>query len=518
MSSTAQNSTDSRSRDDLIAENALLKQQLAWFRRQMFGEKSEKRTFAHPDQLAIGAALPVPEAAQQVTEVVTYERGKGPKLRSEDCVTETGLRFDSTVARKVINLPVPGLEGLSEDDVELITVREYCRVAMRPASYVILRYRQPVVKVRTTGKIESGIAVAGITDRTIADVSFTAGTLVDKFQYHLPLYRQHQRLSNSGIELSRATLTNIVKRASMLLSPIVDAQLVSVLQSRVLAMDESPIKAGRSKKRTGKMHQGYYWPVYGDRDEVVFIYRPTRSYSHVEQILGTAFSGTLVRDGYDAYDRYAEKTTGITSAQCWAHTRRHFVEAADSAPEEIETVLNLIGKLYEAEAHIREKSLSGEHKRDYRLVHSKPVVEQIFEWAEDQLQRLDLVPGDPLLKAVSYLHKRRQDLAVFIEDPEVPVDTNHLERQIRPIALGKKNWLFCWTEVGAKHVGIIQSLICTCRLHDVDPYTYFIDVLQRINVHPDSQILDLTPRLWKEKFANDPWGSDLQIAVDDVVE
>jgi len=518
-------SADTRSRDALLAENAkllgdnaALKRQLAWFKRQMFGEKSEKRLFDHPDQLPIGAHLPAPPIQEQATEVVTYTRGKGPKVRGDDCVTDTGLRFDDTVPNKIINLPVLGLEDLSEDDVELITVREYCKLAMRPASYVVLRYRQPVLKVKPTGDIVSGIAVAGTIDKSIADVSFIVGTMVDKFQYHLPLYRQHQRLQNSGIVLSRSTLLNLVKRAIMLLEPIVDAQTTNILISRILAMDETPIKAGRSKARKGRMHQGYLWPIYGEHDEVVFIYKTNRNHSHVNDILGTAFTGTLLRDGYEAYDRYASKHAGVTSAQCWAHTRRHFVEARDSDPSSVDEVVAMIGELYEVEKDLREQSLEGEKKHNCRVTRSKPIVNQIFEWAEDQLQRLDLVPGDPYLKAVNYLYSRKQDLSVFLEDPDVPLDTNHLERQIRPVAMGKRSWLFCWTELGAKHVGIIQSLICTCKLHGIDPYTYLIDVLQRINIHPDSQIMDLTPRLWKEKFADDPMGSDLEIAVNDGVE
>lgn len=518
MSSMAPTPPDQRSREQLLVEIHSLKKQLAWFQRQVFGGKSEKRLSEHPDQLPLNTELPEPVSTEQATEVISYRRGKGPKVRGDDCVTDTGLRFDDSVPTKIINLPVIGLEGLKQDDVELIDVREYCRLAMRPASYVVLRYRQPVVKIRQSGKIVSGISVAGIMDRSIADVSFVAGMLIDKFQYHLPLYRQHQRIENAGITLSRSTLTNLAKRSITLLTPIFDAQRDNALRSQVLAIDETPIKAGRNKKRKGRMHQGYLWPIYGDQDEVVFIYRDSRAHEHVKDIVGPEFTGTLVRDGYEAYDRYVEKHKGVNSAQCWAHTRRHFVDAGEYEPVAVDTVLKLIAKLYKTEKTIREATLDDENKRDQRLVHSKPIVDEIFEWAEDQLQRLDLIPGDPFLKAVAYLHTRKLDLSQFLEDPAIPIDTNHLERMIRPIALGKKNWMFCWTELGAKHVGVIQSLICTCRLHGVDPYTYLVDVLQRINIHPNSQILDLTPRAWKEKFADDPMGSDLQIAVDNVVE
>ena len=115
-------------------------------------------------------------------------------------------------------------------------------------------------------------------------------------------------------------------------------------------------------------------------------------------------------------------------------------------------------------------------------------------------------------KALAYARERRTELKVFLSDPEVPIDTNHLERALRAIPMGKKNWLFCWTELGAKHVGIIQSLIVTCRLHGIDVYTYLVDVLQRVSIHPAKDVIELTPRVWKTKFAHAPMKSDLAIA------
>ena len=131
-------------------------------------------------------------------------------------------------------------------------------------------------------------------------------------------------------------------------------------------------------------------------------------------------------------------------------------------------------------------------------------------WCAQQLQRQDLTPKHVLRKALNYVLAREIELRVFLEDPQVPMDTNHLEREIRPITLGRKNWLFCWTKLGAEYVGLTQSLISTCKLHDINPNTYLTDVLQRISIHPASQVADLTPRLWKEKFSENPLRSVLQ--------
>ena len=161
--------------------------------------------------------------------------------------------------------------------------------------------------------------------------------------------------------------------------------------------------------------------------------------------------------------------------------------------------------------------MEAEKKRQYRLEHSKPIVDKIVQWCHDQLAK-NLLPKDPLRKAIGYLLNREMELKTFLENPDVVIDTNHLEREIRPIPLGRKNWLFCWTELGAEHVGIIQSLISTCKLHKINPYTYLVDVLQRINEHPASKIEELTPRLWKERFAKNPMRSVIHPVVNNASE
>ncbi len=344
----------------------------------------------------------------------------------------------------------------------------------------------------------------------MVDVSFLAGMLIDKFCYHLPLYRQHQRLLQSAIQLSRYTLTRWAGTAIDLLRPIVDAQQRHVLQSRVLAMDETPIKAGRKEK--GKMRQAYFWPIYGEDEEIVFLYAPSREHRHVQRFLG-AFQGTLLSDGYEAYSAYAKHHEGVTAAGCWSHCRRGFERAQESEPAAGAEALALIGALYRHEDIIREKNLKGARKLAYRTEHSEPLVQAFWRWCDAQCHRPDLLPSSLLAKALKYALARRASLQVFLSDPDVPIDTNHLERSLSPIPTGRRNWLFAWTEIGAERIGIIQSLLVTCRLQGVDPYTYLVDVLQRISEHPASQVTDLTPRVWKTKFSHDPMKSDLALAV-----
>ena len=490
---------------ELELENAQLKQQLDWFKRQLFGEKSEKRLDLDPAlqrSLFERFDLPAPPAKADDTETLTYQRHKKQR---DHAVNDSGLRFDDTVPRQVIFMKDPAFDALPESAYDLINEKVSYRLAQRPGSYVILEYRMPVYKLCDDGSVKTVSAPGNVLERTATDVSLLAGMLVDKFAWHLPLYRQHQRLQQAGIQVSRTSLTNWTSRAIDLLEPIVEAQYRHILQSRVLAMDETPLKAGRARR--GKMRQAYLWPMYGERDEIVFRYAPDRAHRHVKDWLGD-FRGTLLSDGYDAYAAYARNQPGVTHAQCWSHCRRYFEQAKESDHAATEA-LTLIGGLYRHEQIIRERQLEGQDKFTYRGEHSEPLVQAFWAWCDEQCHRLDLLPKDPLSKALNYARARRASLQVFLGDPEVQIDTNHLERGLRPVPMGKKAWLFCWTEIGAERVGMIQSLLVTCRLQGVDPYVYLVDVLQRIAIHPANRVIELTPREWKTRFAETPLRSDL---------
>lgn len=286
-----------------------------------------------------------------------------------------------------------------------------------------------------------------------------------------------------------------------------------MLLSRVLAMDETPIKADKSRTRRGTMHQAYYRPLYGDADEAVLTYADSRAQYVIETLLNERFVGVLLSDGYKAYATYVVKTDGLVHAQCWSHTRQQFFEARDDEPAAVDACLERIEGLYQMEEEIRDASLNSEAMRAYRLRHSKPIVDSLLEWAQEQQQRKALLPSSPFTKALDYLLHRRIGLQIFIEDPDVAPDTKHVERAIRPISMSRKAWLFCWSEVGAEYVGVIQSPITTCKLHQVDPYVYLTDVLQRIDRHPNQRIIELAPRVWKAKFAANPLISELDIAL-----
>lgn len=494
----------------LEEKNQSLQHQLDWFKRQLFGQKTEKKDFTDsPFQTTIADLLKelpsLPEAIEE-KDTITYERGKAKKNALDGSPDGSQLRFDESVPVEEIRIEAPELNGENKDDYDVIGEKVTYRLAQNPASFVVLKYIGLTVKKKTTQEIATYSTPNAVFEKSLADVSFLSGMLVEKFVYHMPLYRQHQRLENNGVRLARSTLTNLVKRSIELLRPIYQSQLDHILLSKILAIDETPIKAGKGKK--GKLKQAYFWPIMGESDEICFTYSSSRAMQHLKDQLGE-FNGTILSDGYKAYDVYANSVKTAKPARCWTHCRRYFDQAEANEPEASAIALAYIAKLYEIDTHVKSKKLEGEKKLNYRTEYAKPVVDAFFAWVYEQRQKPEYLPSNPLMKALNYAQNQAHGLKEFLNDPDLPLDTNHVERSLRCIPMGRRNWLFCWTEIGAEQVGIVQSLVSTCKMHDVNPYHYLVDVLQRVSLHPASRIHELTPRLWKEKFSDEPIRSDL---------
>jgi transposase len=287
----------------LIASHDRLSQQLAWLKQQLFGSKSERRLLESGGrQLALGEWGQEDVKTTEVTVGEHQRRTRPTRLEKAD----EELRFDESVPVEEILLPAPGVDA----DAEVVGEKVTMRLAQRPSSFVVLRFVRPVVK-KKDGSLVCAPAPVGVLGKSVADVSLLASMAIDKFAYHLPLYRQHQRMQAAGIRLARSTLTHLVHRTADLLQPIYEAQLYSVVSGSVVAMDETPIRAGR--KRRGKMKTGYFWPIYGDRDEVVFPFSDSRSGAFIKKSLGE-FCGVLLTDGYRAYEKYAAQINGVVHA------------------------------------------------------------------------------------------------------------------------------------------------------------------------------------------------------------
>src|SRR5450631_1271395 len=340
--------------EELTARVEALSRQVDWFRRQMFGSKSERLVLQdNAQQISLGeivdqgsAVAPPPKrrVVAEHTRAVSKAKDEGESLPF----------FDETrVPVETIEVPIP--EALADEVYDRIGQKITYRLAQRPAAYVVLRYVRPLIKLRESARLVTTPAPAGVIEGSRADVSFLAGMLVDKYQYHQPLYRIHQRLEGVGFNLSRPWLTQLSQQAIALLEPIYQAQLTSIKQSRIITMDETPIKAGREVQ--GKMRTAWFWPVHGEQQEICFPYAPTHQKEHIFKILGRHFAPdtVLLTDGNDSYARYAQ-AVGVEHAQCWSHNRRGYFEAKDYEPERAEHALELIARLYAIEDDIRARA------------------------------------------------------------------------------------------------------------------------------------------------------------------
>lgn len=396
----------------LQAELSSSQKQLEWLKKQLFGQRSERRPEVSPDQLSLfqselnKAGLEPPE---EKTNIPAHTR---KKRRTGDEVNDTGLRFDDNVPVEEIILSCPELEGPNADQYELIGYKDTFKLGSRPGSSVVIKYRRAVVKHKGDETITQTPAPQGVLGQAQVDVSFIAHMLVEKFVYHAPLYRQHQKLESLGITLSRSSLTHYCHQSISLLVPIAQAVLDGILAGGHAKLDETPVKAGRGKTKAGegKMNTGWFWPILGEQGDIAFHYNASRGKKVVEQLLGGRFKGVLQTDGYEVYASYARQCKDIIHALCWSHTRRYFINAEKSEPYEIGMILILFKVLYRIEAQLKEKNADPAQILAVRSARSTRCVDRIFRWIKAQIQRPDLLPKDPFTKALNYALEREAGL------------------------------------------------------------------------------------------------------------
>lgn len=473
-----------------------LEKLVADYKRALFGARSEK---ACPEQFEL--ALEDIEAAQEAVHAEDeaddrqvsgnprprkINRGSLPKHlpRIEEVIEPERTTCDCGHERHVIG----------ED------VRE--RLDIVPAQFRVIVTRRPRYACRFC---ESGIIQAPAPAHLIPGGMPTEATLahviVSKYADHLPLYRQAQIYSRQGIDLERSTLAAWVGRTAFELQPVYEALLAHLKTSNKLFMDETTapvLDPGRWQAKTG-----YFWALarddrpWGGEDPsgVAFTYAPGRSGQYAEKILN-GFDGILQVDGYAGYNRLLKRPAhDVQLAYCWAHARRKLHEVSQSGTTPIaDEGLREIGKLYRIERDIR--GLSPDARRAARQERSKPIIDAFEGWLTANCARVSA--KSPIGEALKYIAKYWDGLILFLEDGRIELDSNAVERTIRPIALNRKNALFAGHDTGAQNWAMIASLIETCKLKAVDPHAWLSATLTAIaQGHKQSDIDALLP--WKGK-------------------
>lgn len=478
-------------RDAALALNEKLRQLLR--KAQGFDAKSERLAKLHPDQLN----LALEDIEQTIAKVEAIE-DKAPaaaaqrKRRINRGALPAHLpRIHETVAPPDTNCPCCQLpmHVIGEDTCE--------RLDVIPAQYRVIVTHRPRLACRACERIVQTPAPEHLIKSGLPTEAMVAAVLVAKYGWHLPLYRQAKMLAAQGLELDRSTLAFWVGYAAAELTPLYERLKAKLLRSVKLAVDETPVPVldpGRGQTKTG-----YFWAMarddrpWGGRDPpaVVYTYAPGRGGEHLEQLLAN-YRGIVQCDGYAPYKKLPADR--ITVAFCWSHLRREFFKIAErgDAPIATEAVAR-IAQIYAIEKDVR--GASADARCAARQARSRPLIEAIKVFFEQQLGRLS--HGSDTAKTIRYGLRHWDGLTRFIDDGRIELDTNIVERSMRPQALTRKNALFAGHDDGAENWAILASLIETAKLSGIDPQTWLADVLTRlVNLWPNHRLDELLPWTW----------------------
>lgn len=460
---------------------------LAKFQKMLFGQKRER--FESPDQLSLPfetTAAQQQEAQQELDEKVTCVRKKPPAPHPG----RTKLPE---------HLPVEEIELYPEGDLSAMTCigKEITEeLDYIPGSYLIRRYirYKYVSKVQDT---KSPIAIAPLPSRLIDKSSvgngLLASILTDKYVDHLPLYRQLQRFKRENIPIAASTLDGWTRQGMERLEILYDWLVKDTCSKGYLQADETTIKVLDSTKKQDT-HLGYYWVYHNPVDgTVLFDYQKGRDQAAPKKIL-KGFKGYLQSDGYASYEYYANQP-GVTHLGCWAHARRKFFEAQENDKTRATLALAFIGKLYEVEAHCRDKQLSTKDKKSYRLDHALPVLEAFSSWLQENYAQV--LPKSIIGKAMAYSMNRWQQLSNYLMDGMLEIDNNKIENIIRPVALGRKNYLFAGSHDAAQRAAMIYSFFAMCKKEEVNPQQWLKYVFDHIMDTNIQKIQELIPKNYK---------------------
>jgi transposase len=335
-------------------------------------------------------------------------------------------------------------------------------------------------------------------DRSVAGPGLLAQILVSKYCDHLPLYRQEQIFAQRHkVTLPRQTLARWVELGADWLLPIYEQIRTGVMAGGYVQADETPV--AYLSPGNGRTKQGYLWTACRPGEDVFYRWETSRAATCLDALLGSAFSGILQCDGYNAYPAYASRRTGIRLAGCWAHLRRKFHEARESTPKPAAWILRQLQHLYRIECELREQRAGPALRQAARSGQSQPIVERVRKALLLLKSSRRHLPQSLFGQAIDYALGQWENLTVYLSDGRVEIDNNLVENAIRPTAIGKKNWLFVGEAGAGQRGAIIYTVIESCRRRGIDPFAYLRDVFTRLPKLTNKDIPHLTPAAWINK-------------------
>ena len=470
-----------------------LEAQLEWFRRQMFGQKSEKIVPPSPEQ---------PDVFVETEEKSTEEESEAP---GDACMVAAHTRHkhgrrdlsvcdDLPIGKHVIH-DVSDAQKIcpccGEQKKQLPSKVSYQVGIARPQMF---RIKHEALQYGCPECCEAHVATASkpmeLLERCMADASLLSHIAVSKYADHLPLHRQEVMLRRNGIGISRWTLCNWMTRMGEQLSVLVEEMLRRVRNSCHAHVDETTLPV----LGAGKTSTSYVWSVVGGPDAPYTVYRFTKGRGRAGPLeFLSGFKGILQSDAYTVYEKLTQHWK-LAWAACWAHVRRKFVDALKLTGCAVaRKAVDTIRQLYMVERAAR--TMSDEERCALRQENAKPVIDKFFDWVEEQ--QFTVLPQSPTGKAAAYAMSLRTQLRVYLDHGFVGIDNNPVERALRPVVVGRKNWMFAGNEAGGKAAAVFYSLIESAKRHGLNVADYLEDVIRRLPSHPAHRLRELLPDQWK---------------------
>ncbi|MHC1778342.1 MAG: IS66 family transposase [Lentimicrobium sp.] len=467
---------------DLKAQVSLLKHELGELKRMIFGAKSERFIAPIPNQPTL-FELPESEIIEKPKEEISYTRSK-PEPKNHPLRLELAAHLPrKTEVLEPADLP----EGAVKIGENITEVLDYV-----PATVFVRQFVRPKYIVSQDDE-QTRIITAPLPSLPIpkgnAGAGLLAHILVSKFVDHLPFYRQVQIFKHQQLTIPESTIGGWFNASCKLLEPLYNTLKTKLVSSDYLMADETPIPVLTNDK-PGATHKGYHWVYYDPGEKLVlFDYQKTRSREGPEELLKN-FNGHLQTDAYTVYDNL--KTKGqIIQLACMAHARRKFEHAKDNDFTLATEALAIFHQLYEIERDAREQGLDHNAIRVLRQEKSIPVIGKLEDWLNEKLNKV--LPKSAVGLAISYTLTLMPRLKRYADDGRFNIDNNLIENSIRPVALGRKNYMFAGSHDAAQQAAILYSLLATCKINNVEPFEWLSKTLSVISDHPANQLYKLLP-------------------------
>jgi transposase len=482
--------------------NDKLQHQLEQLLRQRYGPKGERidpaqlllfarEILAQAEPAPTPASAPEPVPAPTSTPPASKKNGHGRKP------------LPARLPRKPVWHDVPPEQRACPDcGGERACIGQEVREQLEylPASLVVLQHIRPKYACQACqGQVVIADRLPEPIDKGLPGPGLLAHIAVSKYADHLPLYRLEGIFKRSGVELSRSTMCDWMAVTAELLSPIVKRMLSKILASQVVRNDDTPVPV---QDHAGKgIKTGRLWVCVGDHDHpyVVYDYTPDRSAAGPREIFKD-FEGYLQADAYSAYDGLF-KSGKIVEVGCMMHARRKFYEARTSDPQRSHQALAWISLLYDVEREAKEREPTDYEafvasRHELRAERSRPIFDKFRAWLEAELPKV--LPKSPIGEAIRYALNHWEALKRPLEAGFLELDNGACERAFKPVAIGRKNWLFAGSDKGGQTAAVLMSLCTTCKDLGIDPQAYLRDVLERISTHPARRIDELLPDRWQK--------------------